>query len=110
MSYELLSFIQFSVNIREINELMPYHAHYQGSWRGVGSWSLGPSTTSAVPMSLIKELAVSESPLGNAYAGPRGAQYCPVFEMSNVEIHSTRDFAATSGVTAEPKLVPTVKR
>lgn len=57
---------------------------HHGSWRGVGSLSLGPIVTSAVPIS----------------RGPRGAQYCPVFEISKVSVHLINDFAASSGVTA----------
>ena len=36
-----------------------------------------------------------------AYLGPRGAQYDPVWVMSKVLIKSTREPAATSGVTAK---------
>lgn len=49
--------------------------------------SLSPKTAWAVPMSL----------------GPRGAQYSPVLDMSSFPTHSIRDFAASSGTTAETK-------
>ena len=36
----------------------------------------------------------------NPYLGPRGAQYSPVCDMLKVLIHSIKDSAASSGVTA----------
>ena len=39
----------------------------------------------------------------NPYLGPRGAQYSPVCDMLKVLIHSIKDSAASSGVTAARK-------
>jgi hypothetical protein len=76
---------------------------YHGSCRGVVSFSLGPRTGSAVPMSLLSQVSkCTFISICRSYAGPLGAQYCPVLLMSNVATHSTRLFAATSGVIAPP--------
>ena len=78
-------------------------AAYQGNCKGV-LISL-PSTASAVPISLF-DVSYCVGSLGGfkPYLGPRGAQYSPVCDMSKVLIHSIKDFAASSGVTATPKL------
>ena len=77
-------------------------AAYQGNCKGVLR-SL-PSTASAVPISLF-EVNYCVGSLGSfkPYLGPRGAQYSPVCDMLKVLIHSMRDSAASSGVTATLK-------
>jgi NAD(P)-dependent dehydrogenase (short-subunit alcohol dehydrogenase family) len=81
---------------------LPKQCIYHGSCRGVESLSLGPSTGSAVPMSLFKSVVCFEIGKFYGYPGPLGAQYSPVLLMSNVSIHFANDSAATSGVTAPP--------
>ena len=46
---------------------------------------------------------LGSSRIFNPYLGPRGAQYSPVCDMLKVLIHSIKDPAASSGVTAARK-------